>query len=132
MSRIVQVGAIGVRGSGYERKFLVVSSRKDPGSWIFPKGHVEPGESLEQGALRELREEAGVEGEVIEPVGSLSFRSGDEDVDVTYFLVRFVRESAGAEGRTVRWLQISEAQKLLTFDDARELLRRAAARLDKS
>jgi len=52
---------------------LLVSSKKEPGNWIFPKGHVERGESAAEAALRETEEEAGVDGALVGPVGALEF-----------------------------------------------------------
>jgi 8-oxo-dGTP pyrophosphatase MutT (NUDIX family) len=129
---VAQAGAIAVREAGGERRFLVVSARGEPEIWIFPKGHVEPGERLEEAALRELREEAGVEGVIVAPAGTLAFRSRDEDVEVTYFLVRAARQAPVSEGRGVRWLSLAEALDQLTHDDARALLRRAAHTLEAS
>jgi 8-oxo-dGTP pyrophosphatase MutT (NUDIX family) len=126
MTRVAQAGAIAVREAGGERRFLIVSARGEPRSWIFPKGHVEPGERPEEAALRELREEAGVEGVILAPAGTLAFRSRDEDVEVMYFLVRARSEGAASEGRAVRWLALAEAIDQLTHDDARRLLRHAA------
>jgi 8-oxo-dGTP pyrophosphatase MutT (NUDIX family) len=53
----------------------------------FSKGHIESGETAEDAALREVREEAGVEGDLIAYVGSLEFESGAEYVLVDYYLM---------------------------------------------
>ena len=131
MARIVQAGALGVKRCASQWCFLLVTSRRDTGSWIFPKGHVEPGESLEAAALRELREEAGVSGEVDRRAGTSRFRSGDEEVEVTYFLVRTHAEGEGEEGRKVRWLPLDDALETLTFPDAKKILRQVARRMEE-
>jgi 8-oxo-dGTP pyrophosphatase MutT (NUDIX family) len=131
VGRIVQAGAIGFKRCANQWCFLLVSARQDPSSWIFPKGHVEPGESLEEAALRELREEAGVQGEVDRPVGTLTFRSGEEEVRVNYFLIRAHSERQGEEARRVRWLPLRDALALLTFHDAKDLLQEAAEHLEE-
>jgi ADP-ribose pyrophosphatase YjhB (NUDIX family) len=87
LSIVPQAGAIAVRTDGHEPLFLIVTARKDPRAWIFPKGHIEEGESPEEAALRELREEAGVEGSLLSRVGSSAFVSDTERVDVTYYLI---------------------------------------------
>ena len=109
---------------------LLVRSKKDPAIWVFPKGHIDPGEQPPETALRETWEEAGVRGELAGPVGApLEFQSGDEPVSVQYFVVRAGTESASPEGREKRWLPIDEALTTLAFETAREILREAA-RLD--
>jgi 8-oxo-dGTP pyrophosphatase MutT (NUDIX family) len=126
MSRVIQAGAIAVRG----KKVLIVRAKRNPLDWIFPKGHVEPGESLAETACRELAEEAGVAGRVLKAVGVSTFPRGDRLIDVTYFLVRFVEEVEPAEQREVRWCRVDEARELLSFDDAQRLLDRVEQLID--
>ena len=115
-----------MRTDGAVPVFLVIRARKNPDHWIFPKGHIEPGETAEHAALRELREEAGVEGELIGRMGTSAFRSGAEDVEVTYYLVRWLREPDAGEGRERRWLPHEDARAQLSFENARRLLDTAA------
>ena len=127
--QVTQAGAIAVRCDGAEPLVLLVTARKDPENWIFPKGHVEPGEELVVAALRELHEEAGVEGEVLGRVGSSMFRSGSEEVEATYFLVRAASQGEDREGRRRLWLPPAAARARLSFPDARALLDTAMAQL---
>src|SRR5262245_39384180 len=113
--RVAQAGAIAVKGSATAPRFLLVNARKDPTRWIFPKGNIERGERMEETAVRELREEAGVVGRVVCEVGSVSFRSGDERVEVTYFLVRALRRRKSEEDRDVRWLSLRGAMARLSY-----------------
>jgi len=103
----------------------VVRSRKDPKNWVFPKGHIEPGESPQAAAGRELREEAGVDGVLVGPLGFLEFVSDKEPVRVEYFLMRFAREVPPEERREKRWGSFEETLRRIPFEDARELLRNA-------
>ncbi|MGE5507631.1 MAG: NUDIX hydrolase [Chitinophagales bacterium] len=43
------------------------------GEWIMPKGHLEPGETPEEAALREVREETGLEARIVAPLGETSY-----------------------------------------------------------
>ena len=122
MTRVAQAGAIAVRGHGPDTDVLIVRAKKNPGEWIFPKGHIEPGESAAEAAIRELQEEAGVVGDVIRRAGVSTFTSGKEEVEVTYFFVRYVSDAPRTEDRAIRWCRIEEAQALLSFDDSRRLL----------
>jgi diadenosine hexaphosphate hydrolase (ATP-forming) len=120
---IEQAGGIVVRRQAAGVGVLLVRAKKDPTVWIFPKGHIEPGETAEEAALRETLEEAGVEGELLGPVGGpLEFQSGSERVSVRYFLIRAIAERAPTDGRDTQWLAIDEARRALSFESARRLL----------
>jgi 8-oxo-dGTP pyrophosphatase MutT (NUDIX family) len=124
MSPIRQGGAIAVRDTAEGHEVLLVRAKRDPRQWIFPKGHQEKGETLAETAVRELKEEGGVVGEAVKSVGVSIFRSGDEDIEVTYFLVRDTGRRKTAE-REVAWRSFSDAEKQVNFDDARRLLEKA-------
>jgi len=122
-ARVAQAGGIVVRKQDDRLAVLLVRSKKDPAIWVFPKGHIEPGETAAATALRETWEEAGVEGDLDGPVGApLEFQSGVEPVSVQYFLLRARTEGPSPEGRDTQWLSIDEALKMLAFQNAREKL----------
>jgi len=103
-------------------------------NWGFPKGHIEAGEQPETAALREVREETGLT--------DLSIRSLVDTID-WFFRFRgqlihkvchfYLMETASAttspqraEGITAcRWTRFEEAQSLISYANARELLQRA-------
>lgn len=126
---VKQAGAIAIRDRDGRVETLIVRARKDPTKWIFPKGHIERGESAAEAAGRELEEEAGVKGWIVHPVGMSVFTSGDEQVEVTYYLARFVKAVPQSESRECRWLPIDEARRTLSFDDTRRLLDAAVREL---
>ena len=130
MPSIPQAGAIVFRLDDGFVRVLLVRSKKDPTLWVFPKGHIEPGEAPRITALREAFEEAGVTGLVIGRAGpTLRFRSGDEDLAVDYFLIEMTAEMASPEGREKCWCLPEEADAQITFRDARDLLRTALAKV---
>ena len=123
MSVIPQAGGIVFRGVDRDVSILLVTSKKVAGNWIFPKGHVEPGETEAAAALRETREEAGVHGEVLGPVGApLEYEWGVKRYRVQYFLIRATSESAATDGRTKQWLPFDEAVARLSDEGTRRLL----------
>jgi len=122
MSHIAQAGAITVRRENSSTKVLLARARRNPLEWIFPKGHIEPGETAEETAIRELQEEAGVAGEIVRSIGVSIFQSPRGEVEVTYFLVRFVGTATSHESREIRWVSFREARRLVTFPDATRLL----------
>ena len=91
MTDFKQAGAIVVRAGKTGPRILLVTARRNPDNWIFPKGHVEPGETLRAAAVREAREEAGVEGNVIAPAGRMSFDFGEN----TYRVCLLRRQDGG-------------------------------------
>ena len=125
-SEIPEAGAIAIRGRKGIRQVLLVRAKKDPSKWIFPKGHIEAGETPAMAAQRELREESGYEGKALTSVGVSEFQSGDETVRVEYFLIDVPAHATrgDSESREQRWCTYDEALKLLSFDDARDLLRK--------
>ena len=131
MPSINQAGAVVVRGQGASAEVLLVSAKKDPRQWIFPKGHVEPGESAAEAALREMREEAGVDGKIIKSIGDSKYETGRDRVNVTYFLVRYSRAVLTTESRKRRWQSFSEARELVAFEYARDLVDKAERFLRK-
>jgi len=93
--------------------------------WSFPKGKLEPGETWQEGALREVEEEAGVRAELGGEAGRTHY-----DVDAGPKEVRYFRMTAAGEPRAqneidaVRWVPLGEAAALLTYERERELLKR--------
>jgi 8-oxo-dGTP pyrophosphatase MutT (NUDIX family) len=132
MANFKQAGAIVVRAGKNGPRILLVTARRNPDNWIFPKGHVEAGETLRVAAVREAREEAGVEGKVIAPAGRMTFDFGENRYRVTYFVVRTEDAGREREGRQLRWLKYKQALKRLTFEETQDLLRGAWPRIKQS
>jgi 8-oxo-dGTP diphosphatase len=91
--------------------------------WSLPKGKLEPGETWEEAALREVEEETGLGCTLGEEVGRTHYFVEEESKEVRYF-----RMSAEGEARAqnevdeVRWVPLGEAGALLTHEHDRELL----------
>lgn len=126
MPVIRQSGAIVVRRDGKEPRVLLVTAKRNPRNWIFPKGHVEKGETAEAAALREAKEEAGVVGKLIGPAGVLEYGFLGVKARVEYFLAELKRENGPPEdGRAKAWCGIDEALERLSYKNTRKLLRKA-------
>jgi mutator protein MutT len=125
---VTHAGGIVYRLKERDVEILLVSAKRDPGAWIFPKGHIEAGETPEQAAIREVHEEAGVVGDLVGAVGApIEFDTPRERVRVQYFLICMTNESPETDGRAKRWVAIDEADRLLTYDNTRGLVRDARA-----
>ena len=129
MAKIEQAGAIVVRPGKTEPRVLLVTARRNPGNWIFPKGHVEAGERLQDAAVREADEEAGVAGQVVGPAGSIAFELGSDTYRVHYFVLTTTDLGKEREGRRFRWCRYKQALRRLTFEETRDLLREAWPRI---
>ena len=126
-----QAGGVAFRRRGDELSILLVTSKKQAGFWIFPKGHVEPGETDAEAGVRETMEEAGVTGDLLGPVGApLEYDWDGKRYRVQYFLIRATAEAPASDGRTIAWLPYDEALTRLSFDDTGRLLREARPRME--
>ena len=115
------------------------------GLWALPKGRIDPGESAAETAVREVREETGVEGRLVEKLGDIRYvytasweGAGGERIFkiVSFFLLRAGRgrigeidESMRIEVAEVRWLPLEEASRLLTYGGEREMAAKALERI---
>ena len=123
-----------VRREGEHGPEVALLGRMNDGSWVFPKGTPTPGESLEATALREVREETGLDVRIVRPLGEMtySFVAGGERIHkvVHFFLMEAVGGDPSlhdAEYDEVRWVTIPDARRMLTFDTYRDVLDRALA-----
>jgi ADP-ribose pyrophosphatase YjhB (NUDIX family) len=79
--------------------------------------------------LRELKEEAGVIGEIVERLSAQSFERAREKVVVAYFLVKDRGSVEKHENRVIRWEIEDIALQLLSFEEAKEALLEASRTL---
>ena len=110
-----------------EREYLLVEARRSRGEWVLPKGHIEPGETPEGAALREVEEEAGVCAEVVARAGESEYAVEGQTVRVIFFLMRYQGEARRQETRARTWRRYEDALRLLRFDDTRRVLTQAHA-----
>ena len=129
-------GGVVVRGG--ECVVIVPTRRATDGSRVLalPKGHPEPGESPEQAALREVREEAGIEARLVEPLGDIRYwymRSGERiSKAVSFFLLQYVSgevDDHDGEVEHARWLALEDAARDLTYQGERDMVSRALSRV---
>ncbi len=119
MSEVCAAGGLIVRGGA-----LLLVHRPQYGDWTIPKGKLDPGESWEEAALREVEEETGLACELGEEVGRTFYRDSlGRDKEVRYFRMESGGEPvAQNEVDEVRWVPLSEARELLSYDRDRELV----------
>jgi 8-oxo-dGTP pyrophosphatase MutT (NUDIX family) len=101
-----------------------------------PKGHVDPGETPEQAAAREVREEGGVDAELLDALGDVRYWYRRDGRAVPKRVVFFLFEYRGGdpadhdhEVEEARFIKLTEAREQLTYEGEREMLARALSRL---
>lgn len=130
--RELSAGGVVLRGD--EVIVIVPTRRGAQGQRVLglPKGHIDPGESAEQAATREVREEAGVEAELIEKLGDVRYfyqRDGRRIFKLVHFFLFAYRSGDVAdhddEVEEARWMPLREAIEAVTYRGEREMLERA-------
>jgi len=109
-----------------ETEFLLVTAKQNREHWLYPKGHIEPGETPEACAVREVKEESGVDATIVRVLDDSVLVLPKGRQVIRFFLMRYERDEPAAEGREVAWLPLAAALDRLTFEDTRALLRGAA------
>ncbi len=114
---------------------VALISVRDGKVWALPKGVVDKREKPEQAALREVREETGMDGGIVAPLGYIKYFFYSPGDDTRYFkLVHFflMRYLAGSEEdhdwevEAVAWFPLPEALKLASYKTEREILKKAS------
>jgi len=100
--------------------------------WSFPKGLIDPGQTPPEAAVREVREEGGVEAEILDKVGynKYVYTLNEEKIFkvVTYFLMKYVSgdpKDHDWEVEEAGWYTPEDALKQLTFSQDKALLKKA-------
>jgi 8-oxo-dGTP pyrophosphatase MutT (NUDIX family) len=108
-------------------------TRRGDLEWVLPKGHLEPGESPAQAAVREVEEETGIRGRVREPLGSIDYWFVLDGRRIHKTVHHFLLEAVGGElsradveVEDVGWVRLTDAAARLAHADERRLAERAA------
>ncbi len=161
--RQVSAGGGILREHDGRREVGLIARRREDGTvvWGLPKGHVEPGESPLDAALREVREETGLVGEPLGKIGVITYtftapsawgaghtvKVGDAGgpkpaagslvrfiKTVHFFLLRFVEGDTAQhddEVEEAQWCPVDAAMTRLSFENERRILRKAIEDLEK-
>ena len=142
-------GGVVYRHGGTSVQFLIgeqVDWRTGERNVRLPKGHLEPGETVEEAACREVAEETGRRATIVEMLGEHLYqydvprkrKPGETkhrvQKRVVFFLMR--DEDAHPDGRddemgTLHWMDEEQACARLTFDNEQEMVRLAARRIEE-
>ncbi|HEY2208468.1 MAG TPA: NUDIX domain-containing protein [Gaiellaceae bacterium] len=137
MQREFSAGGVLVRTIRGRPMLAAIRPRGKDRVWALPKGRIDDGESAAETAVREVREETGIEGRLVEKLGDVRYvyranwegGSGERIFKiVSFFLLRAGRGRIGAideamkiEVAEARWLPLEEAPTLLSYGGEREM-----------
>jgi 8-oxo-dGTP diphosphatase len=99
-----------------------------------PKGHPDGDETEVDAAIREVREETGVDAEPVERLGEISYtyerRGQPVDKRVAFYLLKYRSGELDHDNEIeqVRWMPLEEAARSLTYEGEREMVQRALSR----
>lgn len=138
MIRQFSAGAVVLK----EGKVLLIKNKsikdKKISFWGFPKGHIEKGESSIDAALRELKEETGVEAEILSKIGDSKYVFTQKGEKVFKVVITYLMGYKSGEGKPqleeideVVWMNPEEAVGKLTFKNDKVLLQKALEILQK-
>ena len=137
METVHQHSAGGVASRPGEKGLEVaIIKTSEEGRWQLPKGIVDPGETPDQAALREVREEAGITCELIEPIDTIEYWFvGSYDgpkkryhKKVSFFLMKYLSGDVADHDHEVseaRWVSFDDALKMLVFKNERDVVEKA-------
>jgi 8-oxo-dGTP pyrophosphatase MutT (NUDIX family) len=140
VEREFSAGGVLVRTIRGRTMVAAIRPRGRENVWALPKGHIDAGESAAETAVREVHEETGVEGRLVEKLGDIRYVytwDGERIFKVvSFFLLRASRgrigeidESMRIEVAEARWLPLAEAPRLLTYGGEREMATKAQERI---
>src|SRR5215216_2760571 len=137
----VSAGGVAFRWRDSQPEIAIVSV-KPKLRWQLPKGIVDPGETPQVAAVREVREEAGVETELIKLIETIEYwyRSAKYGKPVRYhkfvhfYLVEYKRGDVSNHDHEVeeaRWVSFEEALEMLDFKSEREVVEKAREMIEE-
>lgn len=119
-------------GIVFKNNKVLLTKHSQNKHWSFPKGWIEKGQTVEEAALREVKEEGGVEAGIIDKIGYNKYvytLNGEKIFKVvTYFLMEYLSgdpKDHDWEVEEAGWYKVDEALKQLTFSQDKQLLKKA-------
>jgi 8-oxo-dGTP pyrophosphatase MutT (NUDIX family) len=124
-------GGVAIRERDGIVEVVIVTSSSGIG-WVLPKGTIDPGETAQEAALREVEEEAALVCEAIAPLGEFAIEKyGGYVAQTAFFLMRIVRVDDTSEDRERRFVTLEAARDLLWAAGAKQVLDATRAYLDR-
>jgi 8-oxo-dGTP pyrophosphatase MutT (NUDIX family) len=130
LKRVYSAGGVVFLGNG------ILMLQKINGDWVLPKGKIEAGETCEQTAMREVKEEASIKTKIISPIGETSYRfknywSNNHVVEksVVWYLMKALNSAPHPQREEgfvdAKFIHKGNVVNLAKYDDERDILIRA-------
>jgi mutator protein MutT len=138
VSNEVSAGGIAIRIEAGVAYAACIGRRNRAGriEWCLPKGHLEPGETPELAAVREVAEETGIDADIIQQLGTIDYWFTGDDRRVHKVVHHFLLEAKGGEITTAndpdqeaeeaRWIRVADLSRELAFPNERKMAQAAA------
>ena len=133
---LVSAGGVAYKKNNGSSAEIVLIQTRSEGRWQLPKGIIDPGETAEQAAIREVREEAGIDCEILVDLKTIDYwyveRHGTlpERIHKTvhFYLMKYIDGDVvdhDDEVREARWIEINGALEMLAFATERSVVKKA-------
>ena len=113
------------------KTFVLVTQHSAHHGWVFPKGLIDEGEDKEATALREVKEEGGVEAKILQELPPVEYFYKFEDQTikkkVTYFLMEYISgniEDHDWEMEAAEWLPVEKVEERLTYKTDKQVFQK--------
>ncbi|MGI8811298.1 MAG: NUDIX hydrolase [Pyrinomonadaceae bacterium] len=137
----ISAGGFAFRKQGSAVEAVLIKTSEE-GRWQLPKGIIDPGETPEQAALREVREEAGIECEILEKIATIEYwfyASYDGErkryhKHVHFYLMKYISGDVVDHDHEVieaRWVAPALAAPMLSFKDEKGIAEKAIAMIER-
>ncbi len=124
-----------------DKVFVLMAQHAQHHGWGFPKGHIgdkQEGESKEATAVREVKEETGINAEILEEAGEETYwykwNGERRKKTVFYFIMKHLGGDFAEkdhEMENVEWVVLDEVEQKLTYDNAKKMYRKLLPQIKK-
>ncbi len=119
------------------KTYILVTQHSAHHGWVFPKGLIDEGEDRATAALREVKEEGGVEARIIKELPNVEyfykFENQSIKKKVTYFLMEYILGDIADhdwEMEAAEWLEVEQVENRLSYKTDKQVFQKAKNLLD--